>query len=260
MTLYKGLIGPGDKMTEYDKTVTWWKSRNIKTEAELAEAMNGHGILLAYHSGKIENDNITYNDTREIFDHDGVTSYTGDLRTLFEIRNLKDAYELLLISFGQHRGIDEVLIKEFQAKLTQNTYDTRRWQLGERPGEYKHHDYITGRNEIGAAAEDTPEEMAELMEEFHDVPAEKALTAAAYFHAKFENIHPFADGNGRTGRMVMNYLLLYLGHPPIIIHEEDRKEYYKGLEAWDEEQNLEVLLGFLKGQTVKTWKKQVDRP
>lgn len=41
-----------------------------------------------------------------------------------------------------------------------------------------------------------------------------------------------ADGNGRTGRMVMNYLLLYLEHPPIIIHEEDRKEYYKGLEAF----------------------------
>ena len=139
-------------MTDYDKTVEWWKKRNIKTDAELAEAMNGHGILLAYHSGKIENDNITYNDTREIFDHDGVTSYTGDLRTLFEIRNLKDAYELMLTSFGSHREIDEKLIKEFQYKLTQNTYDTRRWQLGERPGEYKRHDYITGRNEIGASA------------------------------------------------------------------------------------------------------------
>lgn len=246
-------------MTDYDKTVEWWKKRNIKTDAELAEAMNGHGILLAYHSGKIENDNITYNDTREIFDHDGVTSYTGDLRTLFEIRNLKDAYELMLTSFGSHREIDEKLIKEFQYKLTQNTYDTRRWQLGERPGEYKRHDYITGRNEIGAYAEDTPEEMSELIEEFRELPEDKAITVAAYFHAKFENIHPFADGNGRTGRMVMNYLLLYLGHPPIIIHEEDRKEYYKGLEAWDENQKLDVLIDFLKEQTVKTWKKQVEK-
>lgn len=51
----------------------------------------------AYHSGKIENDKITYHDTREIFEHDGVTSYTGDLRTLFEIRNGKEAHELFLV-------------------------------------------------------------------------------------------------------------------------------------------------------------------
>ena len=80
--------------------------------------------------------------------------------------------------------------------------------------------------------------------------------ASQLCYSLIEN-HPFADGNGRTGRMVMNYLLLYLGHPPIIIHEEDRKEYYSGLEAWDENQKLDVLMDFLKEQTVKTWKKQV---
>lgn len=53
-------------------------------------------IAFAYHSGKIENDKITYQDTREIFEHDGVVSYTGDLRTLFEIRNGREAYELFL--------------------------------------------------------------------------------------------------------------------------------------------------------------------
>lgn len=53
-------------------------------------------IAFVYHSGKIENDKITYQDTREIFEHDGVVSYTGDLRTLFEIRNGREAYELFL--------------------------------------------------------------------------------------------------------------------------------------------------------------------
>ena len=65
--------------------------------------------------------------------------------------------------------------------------------------------------------------MTELLDELKDIPAEKALTAAAYFHAKFENIHPFADGNGRTGRLAMNYFLVCHDHPPVIIHEEDRK-------------------------------------
>ena len=86
-------------MTIYEKAVALWQSKKITTDAELAEALNGHSIAFAYHSGKIENDKITYHDTREIFEHDGVTSYTGDLRTLFEIRNGKEAYELFLDAF-----------------------------------------------------------------------------------------------------------------------------------------------------------------
>lgn len=243
----------------YEKTLVWWKEKKIETDAQLAEVLSGHSIAFAYHSGKIENNKITYNDTREIFENDGVTAYTGDLRTLFEIRNAKLANELFLTSFGEKRRMDETLVKEFQKLLTMNTYDARRWQLGERPGEYKKHDYVTGREEIGAAPEDVQEEMAELMDELQDLMQEDALTAAAYFHVKFENIHPFADGNGRTGRLAMNYLLVMLGHPPIVVHEEDRKEYYAALEAWDTKQNLKVMISFLRSQTVKTWRKRVEK-
>lgn len=243
----------------YEKTLAWWKEKKIETDAQLAEVLNGHSIAFAYHSGKIENDKITYNDTREIFERDGVTAYTGDLRTLFEIRNAKLANELFLTSFGEKRKMDETLVKEFQKLLTMNTYDVRRWHLGERPGEYKKHDYVTGREEIGAAPEDVQEEMAELMDELQDLKQENALTAAAYFHVKFENIHPFADGNGRTGRLSMNYLLVMLGHPPIVVHEEDRKEYYAALEAWDTKQDLKVMTSFLRSQTVKTWRKRVEK-
>ncbi len=246
-------------MTDYEKAVALWQKRHISTDAELAEALNGHSIAFAYHSGKLENENVTYHDTREIFEHDGVTGYTGDLRTLFEIRNSREANELLLTAFAEKRPVDEALVQEFQRVLTQNTYDARRWQLGERPGAYKRHDYVTGKNEIGAAPEDVPEEMAELLAELAGIPDEKALTAAAYFHAKFENIHPFADGNGRAGRLLMNYLLLSHNHPPVIIHEEDRKGYYAALEAWDERQELDPLLLFLREQTVKTWRRQLER-
>ncbi len=246
-------------MTPYEKALALWQNKRITTAAELAEALNGHSIAFAYHSGKIENEQITYNDTREIFEHDGVTSYTGDLRTLFEIRNAKDANELFLEAFEERRPFTVELLKEFQNRLTQNTYDTRRWQLGERSGEFKHHDYVTGRNEIGAAPEDVEKEVSELLAELQEVKDEKTLTAAAYFHAKLENIHPFADGNGRTGRLMMNYFLVLHGHPPIIIHEEDRKIYYTALEAWDTDQQLEPLIDFLKEQTAKTWAKQVER-
>ncbi len=246
-------------MTDYEKAVAIWKKRNIQNDAELAEALNGHSIAFAYNSGKIENDKVTYHDTREIFEHDGVTSYTGDLRTLFEIRNAKEANELFLTAFNERRPVDEALVREFQYKLTLNTYDTRRFQLGERPGEFKHHDYVTGKEEVGASPEDVVEEMSELLSELNDVPDNRVLTAAAYFHAKFENIHPFADGNGRTGRLLMNYILVLHNHPPIIIHQEDRREYFYALEAWDSEQELKPLIDFLMQQTEKTWQKQIER-
>lgn len=246
-------------MGGYEKALELWRRKNISTDAELAEALNSFSVAFAYHSGKIENDNVTYHDTREIFEHDGVTAYTGDLRTLFEIRNAKEAHEMFLCAFRDCRPLDEALIKGLQFCLTKNTYDTRRWRLGERPGEYKRHDYVTGREEVGAAPEDVADEVRELLEELRDVSPENALTAAAYFHAKFENIHPFADGNGRVGRLAMNYLLVLHGHPPIIIHEENRKEYYAALEAWDNWQELVPLREFLKWQTEKTWEKQIVR-
>ena len=83
-------------MCGYERALELWRRKNITTDAELAEALNGFSIAFAYHSGKIENDDVTYRDTREIFERDGVTAYTGNLRTLFEIRNAKEAHEMFL--------------------------------------------------------------------------------------------------------------------------------------------------------------------
>ena len=57
----------------------------------------------------------------------------------------------------------------------------------------------------------------------------------------------------------MNYFLVLNGHPPITIHQEDRKAYYTALEAWDERQELLPMESFLMEQTVKTWEKQIER-
>ena len=63
-------------MSSYTKALALWRRKGIRTDAELAEALSSHSIAFAFHSGKIENDRITFHDTREIFEHDGVTSYT----------------------------------------------------------------------------------------------------------------------------------------------------------------------------------------
>lgn len=243
----------------YEEIITAWRQKNICTAADIACEMNGNGPAFIYHSAKIENDNITYHDTREIFDHGGVTGYTGDVRSLFEIQNSVAAYYRMLDAFERREPLNEALICEFQGLLTQGTYDTLRYQKGERPGAYKQNDYVTGRDEVGALPENVPEELAELVAELDGVKPGQALTAAAYFHAKFENIHPFADGNGRAGRLLMNYLLLLWDHPPIIIHEEDRRDYYSALERFDRAQDLGPLTEFLKAQTVKTWQARFER-
>lgn len=243
----------------YEKIAAWWREKQIRTAADVALEMNGNGAAFIYHSAKIENDKITYHDTREIYDHGGVTGYTGDVRSLFEIQNSVTAYRRMLDAFEKREPLNEALLLEFQGLLTQGTYDTLRYQKGERPGTYKKNDYVTGPQEVGALPEDVPEELDELLAELEHISPEQALTAAAYFHAKFENIHPFADGNGRTGRLLMNYLLLLWDHPPIIIHEEDRKEYYHALTEFDNRQDLAPLTAFLKEQTVKTWAGRFER-
>lgn len=243
----------------YSNTVKYWQQQNIQSSADIEAVLNGQIINFAYHSGKIENPNTTYDDTREIFENDSVSSYTGDLRTLFEIRNSKDAIEFILSSFDKKTPLSEDFIKKIQYELTKNTYDRRRWERGERPGTYKRHDYIVGKEEVGASAEDTPIEMAELIDDINNtnISPENVLKAAAYLHCKMENIHAFSDGNGRTGRLLINYFLMSHNHPPMIIFEEDKKRYYEALRAWDTEQSIDEMLCFMEDEVSKTWQKQI---
>ena len=245
----------------YERALEYWKSQDVQTGAKIEAVLNGQIINFAYHSGKIENPSITFNDTREIFENDSVSSYTGDLRTLFEIRNAKDAMYLMLEHFDKRTPLSEQLIKEFQFELTKNTYDSRRYKIGERPGEYKKHDYIVGREEVGASAVDTEAEMQELVDDINsnELKNSNVLKAAAYFHCKMENIHPFSDGNGRTGRLLVNYLLMLYNHPPMVIHNEDKNEYYQALQDWDENLSIKRMVDFFKGQIVKTWHKRLEK-
>ncbi len=246
-------------MVAHSEILSFWRDKNIQNACEFEIAINGKIVALAYHSGKLENAAVTYNDTREIFEHDRVSQYTGDLRTLFEIRNAKDAFDALLAAFDQRLPLDKSLLLEFHKQLTKNTYDKARWEAGERPGTLKKNDYVVGREEVGALPQDIEDELDELLEELRDVDDADVLKAAAYFHVKLENIHAFADGNGRVGRLALNYFLLMRNHPPVIIHEEDRKKYFAGLEAWDDRQELALMVDFLTDQTIKTWRKDCEK-
>ena len=248
-------------MLQYEQTVALWHSYRIGTTADLDKYLHNWRILFAYHSGKIENEEITWHDTREIFENGRVEGFSGDPRALFEQQNQKLCYEYLRDKILSKGPLSIELIREVHRILTAGTYDKRRFIINEeRPGEFKKHDYVTGVHEVGSAANNVESDLIDLIGEITDFRDHggDVLKAGTYLHARFEYIHPFADGNGRVGRTLLNYFLMTHAHPPLIVHSEDKGRYYAALQAYDEAENLEELYDFLKEQTVRTWAKTIQ--
>lgn len=243
-------------MDQYNRAVGLWQSYIIESAADLDKYLDSFRILFAFNSGKIENEDITYNDTREIFENSRVVSYTGSPRALFEQQNQKLCYEVLKGKIVKREPLSIELIKEIHKVLTSGTYDERRYiENEERPGEFKKYEYVTGVHEIGSAAENVENDITELIAELNAYEGKDVLKAAVYFHARFEFIHPFADGNGRVGRTLMNYYLMTHSHPPLIVYDEDKRIYYECLQKYDETEELSPLYEFFKYETEKTWEK-----
>lgn len=80
------------------------------------------------------------------------------------------------------------------------------------------------------------------------------LLLATLIHNEFENIHPFEDGNGRVGRLLLNYILLKYNYPPINIRVEDRQRYYRSLRIFDKRNDIKPMLKFLISQYKKQYK------
>lgn len=146
-------------------------------------------------------------------------------------------------------------IKEIHYQLMQGAYDERRWERGERPGLYKIHDYVIGQSDQGALPEEVPSEIEELCDEILNIPdkGENILKTAAYIHCKFENIHAFADGNGRVGRTLMNYYLMINNYPPLVVYSETKDQYYKALDHYDNTGDITPFLNYMKKSLEKTW-------
>ena len=227
---------------------------------ERSARLVGFAVDYAYHSGKIENDAITLHDTREVFERGGVSAFTGEVRTLFEIENLRVSWNWMLERLGPEDegfAFDEPELLACHRMLTQGTYDERRWSLGERPGAYKHHAYEVGFG-VGYEPEDVPEAVAELLAEVREARAKPhdalaSLTIAAYLHAALVDIHPFADGNGRLARQLANMVLLSAEMPPVLVPESDRMSYYGALDAFHEEGELLPFEEFLAAETLRVW-------
>lgn len=246
-------------MNKYCQAVKLWQSYKIASIDDLDKYLDSFRILFAFHSGRIENEEITYHDTREIFENGRVVNYSGSPRAIFEQQNQKLCYEFLKEKIVKKDPLSIGLVKEVHKVLTGGTYDERRYVANdERPGEFKKHDFVTGVHEVGSAVENVEKDMTELIAEINEYKGKDILKAASYFHTIFENIHPFADGNGRVGRTLLNYYLMTHEHPPLIVYDEDKRIYYECLQKYDETEELNSLYEFFKYETAKTWDKTLN--
>ena len=185
-------------------------------------------IDLTYNSNHIEGSRLTHEQTRFIFETNtiGITDENINVDDIVETTNHFRCIDLI-IDRTEDR-LTEAFVKELHRILKTGTSDSRKSWFN--VGEYK-----KIPNEVGGSATCPPEEVHARMKSLlsaYNAKTDKVLEDIIDLHQKFETIHPFQDGNGRVGRLVMFKECLANGIVPFIITEELKLFYYRGLREW----------------------------
>ena len=188
-------------------------------------------IDLTYTSNHMEGSRLTHDQTRYIFE-------TNTIGIEKEVLNVDDVIETanhfrcidMIIDYAK-ATLTENFIKKLHLVLKNGTSDSRKdWFV---VGDYK-----KMPNEVGGMETALPEEVADRMKKLlseYNNQEEKALEDILNFHVKFECIHPFQDGNGRVGRLIMFKECLKYNIVPFIIEDNLKMFYYRGLKEWNNE-------------------------
>lgn len=198
---------------------------NIIDEAELSENV--------YNSNAIENSTLTLKETEKILLEMEV-SRNLSLREVFEAKNLARVSEYIQKK-SQEKELDKEMILTLHKMLISNIEDQIAGRFRQ-AGEYVR---------VGTYIAPPPEKVEQLIEEslieYNSNQETYFSDQIAQFHLKFEHIHPFIDGNGRIGRVIINYQLQRMGYPPVIIRNKGKKEYYKAFREYDDKRNTKIM-------------------
>lgn len=196
------------------------------TEAEVPEHV--------YNSNAIENSTLTLEETEKILNQVALDRYISE-REIFEARNLARVVGYIS-GKASEKELDREMIKLLHRMLMANIDDTIAGRFRQ-SGEYAR---------VGSHIASPPEQLEELIQSmlyeymalFDSVHIIKRL---ARLHLTFENIHPFNDGNGRIGRVIVNYILLREGYLPVNIKFVDRSRYYEAFREFDREAKTAIM-------------------
>ena len=183
-------------------------------------------IDFAYNSNHIEDSRLTHDQTKHIYEMQTVGDGSATINDIFEtVNHFRCFYKIL-------DTIDRVLTEDY-IKNIHNMLKTGTMIGGSDYaliGDYKKRPNFAGSAPT-TAPEDVPAEMAKLISEYEN-KQNKDLCDIIDFHVGFERIHPFYDGSGRVGRLIMFKECLRLGIMPFLIADTQKEEYYTGLSEW----------------------------
>ena len=216
--------------------------REIADKMGRQQWMEYNEILFSAHSCAIEGNSFTVDDTRILREQGMAMVPVG--RSLLECTEMADHFRAFDYLVSRLDGpFDESLLKEINRLVTEHTLSYR--AQGAVAGEYTTEDMAAGDTVFGDH-ETLIAQVPHLMES-----TQKALDAGLYpmvvaakWHGYYEYLHPFRDGNGRTGRLLSNFILLRAEHPLLIIRLEDRSAYISALKQIRSEGTDEHLVAF----------------
>jgi len=188
-------------------------------------------IELTYNSNHIEGSKLTYDQTRFIYETNtiGINEKTINVDDIIETVNHFKCVDLIIKSVNN--SLSESLIKQLHFMLKSGTSDSKiTW--------FAVGDYKKLENEVGGMPTTLPENVSKQMKELlvrYNKNSKKTLEEIIEFHYDFEKIHPFQDGNGRVGRLIMFKECLRNGITPFIIEDDIKEFYYRGLKQWKNE-------------------------
>ena len=208
-------------------------------QAEKASRLSGgiyHKVQIdfTYNSNHMEGSRLTHDQTRYIFETNtiGVHETTLNVDDIVETANHFRCIDLIIDRAGSI--INEALIKQLHAMLKNGTSDSRKdWFV---VGDYK-----KLPNEVGGKVTALPKEVPAKMKELvaaYNAKKERTFDELLDFHYRFECLHPFQDGNGRIGRLLLFKECLRYNIVPFIIDEESKLFYYRGLKEWQNERGF----------------------
>lgn len=201
-------------------------------------------VKLTYHSDGIEGSTLTLRETASII-LENINIKEKTLIEQIEAKNHKSALVYVFTYIQQGGEIDETLLKRLHEILMNGVLDTA--------GSYRYHPVRTvGSQTITANYLKIPELVSNLFTEIKNTDLD-AVTLASIFHAKFEIIHPFPDGNGRVGRLMLNAMLLKKNIIPVIINKEKKHMYYNCLDKAFVDNDFNHIANFVVDSIEKTY-------
>ena len=186
-------------------------------------------IIFAYNTNHIEGSKLTEDQTRYIYETNTILFERGTVASVDDIVETVNHFKLVDYMLDTaEEDLTEEMIKKFHRILKEGTMDSRKEWLN--VGEYKK---LPNEAEMmkTASPNETPKQMQKLMEWYNSL-SKVNIKEIIEFHARFEKIHPFQDGNGRVGRMVMFKECLKNNIIPFIILDKDKLFYYRGLKEY----------------------------